>query len=438
MAELDRRLRHAVESASGSFWVEGEVSSLKRATSGHLYFTLKDLEEDASIDGVFYRFEALRAQRFVAEGEKIQIWGRATVWAPRGRLQLVGQSARPAGRGALLAALEALKDRLAAEGLFDPERKRPLPDDPRIVGVVTSRTGAAFRDIQSVAFRRGAVRLVLSPAQVQGEDAPRSLIEAIDRIERYPGLEVLIVGRGGGSGDDLMAFNDEAVVRRLARVPVPVVSAVGHEIDVSLADLVADRRAATPSQAAELVVPDSSARHAQLQQARLSVLRALRGTLVARRGALFDRRSKLSDPRFLIAERQQQLDDLSARLERRIERIAAHRRTLLTSLSARLRARHPEVVLARSRAALEPLLERLKGAQRLSRAAAEATLRQHRSRLEALSPLSVLGRGYAIVLGPDGRALRRARDAGVGQALTVRLSEGTLDATVSRLYSDDS
>ena len=172
VAELDRRLRRAVESASGSYWVEGEVSSLKLAASGHAYFCLKDEREDAVIDCVMYRFDAQRAKKHLVEGARLQLWGRATVWAPRGRMQLVGNFARTAGKGALLEALEALKQRLLAEGLFAPERKRALPGDPRVVGIVTSAHGAAFHDIRSVAFRRGGVRLVLAPAQVQG-DAPR-------------------------------------------------------------------------------------------------------------------------------------------------------------------------------------------------------------------------------------------------------------------------
>jgi exodeoxyribonuclease VII large subunit len=232
VAELDRRLRRAVEGATGGYWVEGEVSSLKRATSGHLYFTLKDDEEDAIIECVMYRFDALRAQRFIKEGEKLQLFGRVTVWAPRGRLQLVGQRARPAGRGSLLLALEDLKKKLAAEGLFEPARRRQIPADPHIVGVVTSAAGAAFHDIRSVAFRRGSVRLVLSPALVQGDGAPASLVAALDALECYPGLDVVIIGRGGGSGEDLMAFNHESVVRRVAAMRVPVVSGVGHETDV--------------------------------------------------------------------------------------------------------------------------------------------------------------------------------------------------------------
>ena len=201
VAELDRRLKRAVEAVTGREWVEGEIASLKLAPSGHAYFSLKDEREDAIVECVMYRMNAQRARRHLTDGARVQLFGRATLWAPRGRLQLVAESLRPAGRGALLEALEKLKARLLAEGLFAPEKKRPLPAEPRVVGVVTSAAGAAFHDIRTVAFRRGGVRLVLSPAVVQGEAAPESIVRAIDLLERYPGLDVMIVGRGGGSAD---------------------------------------------------------------------------------------------------------------------------------------------------------------------------------------------------------------------------------------------
>ncbi|HEY3496913.1 MAG TPA: exodeoxyribonuclease VII large subunit, partial [Polyangiaceae bacterium] len=337
VAELDRRLKRAVEGATGSFWVEGEVTSLKRAASGHTYFCLKDEREDAVIDCVMYRFDANRAKKHLADGTRLQVWGRATVWAPRGRLQLVGTFARPAGRGALLEALEALKKRLEAEGLFALEKKRPLPADPRVVGVVTSAHGAAFHDIRTVAFRRGNVKIVLSPALVQGDGAPDSIVEALELVERYPGLDVVIVGRGGGSGEDLAAFNDERVVRKVASLGVPVVSAVGHEVDVTLTDLAADVRAATPSQAAELVVPDARARRDALMRRRASLVRAMHSRLELERARLAHLSRGLGDPRFLLIERQQLLDELLARLRRRTERhlrvqaqrLAQHERRLL-------------------------------------------------------------------------------------------------------------
>jgi exodeoxyribonuclease VII large subunit len=431
VAELDRRLRRAAEAATGSYWVEGEVTSLKQAASGHAYFCLKDEREDAVIDCVMYRFDAQRAKKHLVEGARLQLWGRATVWAPRGRLQLVGNFARTAGKGALLEALEALKQRLLAEGLFAPERKRQLPTDPRVIGIVTSAHGAAFHDIRTVAFRRGRVRLVLAPAQVQGDAAPESIVAALDLLERYPGLEVAIVGRGGGSGEDLQAFNDERVVRRVARFRVPVVSAVGHEIDVTLTDLVADVRAATPSQAAELVVPDARVRHDALARQRLALLRAQRSRLELARARLSHLRAALGDPRFILIQRQQDLDELRERLRRRVERQLQAQRARAVSLERRLTARHPQNVIGRARAELGPLAVRLEAAELRRLGRCRAALAERAVRLDALSPLTVLARGYAIATKADGRAVRSAVEVTPGESVAVRLGRGQFSARVT-------
>ena len=430
VSELDRRLRRSVEDASSRVWVEGEVSSLKRAPSGHVYFSLKDEAEDALIECVMYRFNALRARRHLNEGARLQLSGQATVWAPRGRLQFVVNELRPAGRGALLEALEQLKQRLAAEGLFASERKRSLPSEPRVVGVVTSASGAAFHDIVSVAFRRAALKIVLAPALVQGESAPESLVRALDLIEAYPGLDVLVIGRGGGSGEDLMAFNDERVVRRVARFRVPVVSAVGHEIDFSLTDLAADVRAATPSQAAELVVPEWRARAAAWQRAHAALQRATLARILRWRGQIERARARLSDPRFTIAERQQELDELTTALGRRATETVAENRATLELLTRRLYSRHPRAVLAGARAELGPLDVRLEHAARRRLSRCEARLSDAATRLNGLSPLTILGRGYAIATRADGRAIRAADEVAVGDELTLRLGRGRLRTRV--------
>jgi exodeoxyribonuclease VII large subunit len=437
VAELDRRLRRAVEATTGDFWVEGEVTSLKRAASGHTYFCLKDEREDAVIDCVMYRFDAQRARKHLVDGARLQLWGRATVWAPRGRLQFVGAFARPAGRGALLEALEALKKRLEAEGLFAAERKRPLPSDPRVVGVVTSAHGAAFHDIRTVAFRRGSLKIVLSPALVQGDGAPDSLVEALDLLERYPGLEVVIIGRGGGSGEDLAAFNDERVVRKVAAFAVPVVSAVGHEVDVTLTDLAADVRAATPSQAAELVVPDARTRRDALARRRAALARAMHSRLELERARLAHLARGLRDPRFLLIERQQQLDELLARLRRRTERGLRTQSARLAQVERRLLARHPLTVLARARGELGPLRIRLDAAWKRRFAAQRAALGDAAARLHGLSPLAILGRGYAIATREDGQALRSARDVAAGANISIRLGEGRLGARVTEVVDVD-
>ncbi|MCC6668874.1 MAG: exodeoxyribonuclease VII large subunit [Polyangiaceae bacterium] len=431
VAELDRRLKRAVEAVTGREWVEGEIASLKLAPSGHAYFSLKDEREDAIVECVMYRMNAQRARRHLTDGARVQLFGRATLWAPRGRLQLVAESLRPAGRGALLEALEKLKARLLAEGLFAPEKKRPLPAEPRVVGVVTSAAGAAFHDIRTVAFRRGGVRLVLSPAVVQGEAAPESIVRAIDLLECYPGLDVMIVGRGGGSGEDLMAFNHEQVVRRVAAARVPVVSAVGHEVDLTLCDLAADVRAATPSQAAELVIPDASARRELLVRQTRHLLRAMQGRLLEERSRVERLRGQLSDPRFLIAERQQSLDELGSRLERATTRTLARRRALVVDAERRLSARHPRAVLAQARARLAPLEARLGAAAGAEVGRCRARAGELVARLAALSPLAVLARGYAIATLPGGRAIRAASEVNPGDAISIRVSAGRIGARVT-------
>lgn len=432
VGELDRRLRRAVEVASDAFWIEGEVSSLKRAPSGHVYFTLKDEREDAVIDCVMYRFDAQRARRILTDGARLQLKGRATVWAPRGRLQLVGTLARLAGRGELLLALEKLKQQLAQEGLFDPAKKRALPKAPRIVGVVTSGVGAAFHDIRTVAFRRGGLRLVLAPALVQGEAAPASIVSALDLLERYPGLDALIVGRGGGSGEDLMAFNDERVVRRIARCAVPVVSAVGHETDVTLTDLVADVRAATPSQAAELLVPDRAAQREALLRCERHLVRAQLSFLAAQHARLSRLTHRVTDPRFVIAARQQELDDLAARLSHVLRRRLAVGRRQQGELLQRLAHRHPERVLSRAREKLGQLTGRLAAAQRFELVQRRKAFGMRVAQLHALSPLAVLGRGYAIAL-KDELPVLSSEELALGDQVRVRVAHGAFRARVTHV-----
>jgi exodeoxyribonuclease VII large subunit len=430
VAELDRKLKRAVEGAANDVWVEGEVSSLKLPGSGHVYFTLKDEREDACIDCVMYRAAAMRSKRVLAEGQRVQDRGKATLWAPRGKLQLVVDAARQAGRGALLEALEQLKLKLAAEGLFDTGRKRAIPRDPRIIGVVTSSSGAAIHDIAQVAFRRGGAHILLAPATVQGAQAPAQIIAALDRLVRVTGVDVIIVGRGGGASDDLAAFQEEAVVRWVAASPVPIISAVGHEIDTTLTDLAADVRAATPSQAAEMVVPESRERERALRDASVRLARAMRARLLEDRVAIERLAVRVGDPRALLGEKQQMLDELTDALRESIERGLSRRRDAALRLAARFSARHPRVVLEVTKGEIVALDARLRGSMRARIEAARSRSVLLAGSLSELSPLAVLGRGYAVALLPDGKALTRAADAAVGQALRIRLHEGELSARI--------
>jgi exodeoxyribonuclease VII large subunit len=438
VAELGRRMRRVVEVASTADWVEGEVSGVRRVSSGHCYFTLKDAREEAVVDCVMYRSALLRAGRHLSEGARVQMLGRATFWAPRGRLQFIADALRPVGRGELLEALERLKTRLFEEGLFASERKRPLPGFVRVIGVVTSGHGAAWHDIRVVALRRGAVKLVLSPALVQGEGAAESIRAALDKLERYPGLDAIIIGRGGGSLEDLMAFNDESVVRRVAQCGVPTVSAVGHEIDTTLCDLVADARAATPSEAAERLVSDARVRLRELAQWVKRLRRAARERLREDRSLLDGCRSKLADPRYLVAEKQLSLDDLSFRLERRLR----HRISLAVAsrsrLEQRLHGRHPRAIVQRSKGELAPFELRLRHALRERLARLRERAQGENSRLLDLSPLAVLGRGYAIALDHQGKAVTDAGSLSVDERLSVRFHRGAAEVGVVAVRAETS
>lgn len=419
-------------------WVEGEVSGAKPAPSGHLYFCLKDEEDEAVIDVVMYRSSVTpRMRTLLKDGARIRVRGKPTFWAPRGKLQLVADRLEPTGKGALLEALEKLKAKLAAEGLFAPERKRPLPSDPRVVGVVTSASGAVIHDICKVAFRRGGARILLAPAQVQGFGAAESVRRSLRALQKIAEVDVIIVGRGGGSQDELMAFNDEDLVREVAASRVPVVSAVGHETDVTLVDFAADRRASTPSQAAELVVPDSAARRHLLEERSMRLRRAMHARLAEERAQAAELARAFGDPRLLIASAQQRVDDQVARLGRIMTRRLGKEREAAARLSARMGAAHPRERIARDRAKVAELSARFGELTRARLAADRALVARAAGRLDAMSPLKVLARGYAIATRvDDGRAVRDAAEVSPGDRVRVRVAKGSFDADVVSASED--
>ena len=435
VADLGRRLKRAVEGASVDVWVEGEVSGAKAAPSGHVYFCLKDEREDAVIECVMYQSAPVRSRHLLSDGVRVQVRGRATVWAPRGRLQFVGELARPVGRGALLEALENLKLRLSAEGLFDADRKRPLPMHPAVIGVVTSSAGAAIHDIAKVAFRRGGVRILLAPATVQGQDAGAQLVAALHRLEKIAEVEAIILGRGGGSADDLMVFNEEAVVRQVAACRVPVVAAIGHEVDVTLTDLAADARASTPSQAAEMLVADAEALGRALVQLDRRLARAMRARVMEDRGALFALRSTFEGFRLTLAEHEQRVDDFAQRLQHAGTRNVGRRRSEIERMHRRLALRHPRSVIAASRGALGPLEVKLTAAMHARCEHLRGRLAERLAQLDAMSPLSVLSRGYAIATNEVGRAIRSAAEVSPGQQLSIRVHRGTFTAKVDETHA---
>lgn len=432
VAELTRILTGVLDDPSlRALWIEGEVSSLKSASSGHVYFTLKDEREDAAVETVMYRSSVTpKAKKLLVDGARVRVRARPTLWPARGRLQMVADRAELSGQGAQLLALKALQDKLAEEGLFRADRKRALPRAPRIVGVVTSREGAAIHDIKEVAFRRGGARILLAASRVQGEGAGASLCTQLLLLSRVPEVDVIILGRGGGSSEDLAAFNDEALVRAVANCPVPVVSAVGHEVDTTLTDLAADVRAATPSQAAELVVPDRLAQRQALSHLATRLLHRMQASVHERRHTLALLRAKLGDPRLALIHHEQKLDDLALRATRAITRQVAGTDIALRKILARIARHDPRQVLGRSREALRGLRERLFGRQARTLDEARGALSRTSARLDALSPLKVLGRGYALARTADGLLLRSAQDTKPGARLELTLHEGSLEATV--------
>jgi exodeoxyribonuclease VII large subunit len=367
-------------------WVKGELSNAKIHSSGHFYFTLKDAR--SQLKGVMWASNVRRMRFRPEDGIAVLIRGQVAVYEPGGVYQIYATEIEPAGVGALHLEFEALKKRLAAEGLFDEALKRPLPAFPRRIGLVTAPGGAALRDMITVAQRRHpGVRLLLAPALVQGAEAPASLIGALHALSRAPEVDVIIIGRGGGSMEDLWAFNDEALARAIRACPVPVVSAVGHETDWTIADFVADRRAATPSAAAEIVVPARAELLGQVQSL------ATRLSVAVRR----------------------QVERKRERLER-----ATNRPVLL----------RPEGRLQQERQRLDQLQERLEAAFRKGLERRQLRLGSLAGRLDALSPLAVLGRGYAIAFDAAGRPVRQAARMQPGDHLRVRVAEGALACRV--------
>lgn len=456
VAELGRAVGRSLErSFPSELWVEGEVSGARPASSGHVYFCMKDEDEEAAIDVVLYRSQVTpRSRALIKDGARVRVRGRPTYWSPRGKLQFVGDRVEPTGKGALLEALEKLKEKLRAEGLFAPEKKRALPHDPRVIGVVTSASGAVIHDVCKVAFRRGGARILLAPALVQGAGAAESIRRALEVLQRVEEVDVIVVGRGGGSQDDLLAFNDEQLVRDVAACRVPVVSAVGHEVDVTLVDFAADARAATPSQAAEMIVPDAALRRRLLEERYGRLRRAMHARIAEDRVVTGRLARSFGDPRLLIASAQQRVDEHVMRLGRVLSKRLAREKEAAAHLGARLGTAHPRERIARDRARAVEVTSRLAAAMRADlrdqgdRASALAgrvdalapRLVRDRAdrvaslagRLDAMSPLKVLARGYAIVTrSSDGRAVRAVAEVAPGDALRVRVADGAFEAHVT-------
>jgi exodeoxyribonuclease VII large subunit len=438
VSELTASIKAALEEGFPMVWVEGEISNLRTPGSGHAYFTLKD--EGAQISAVLFRGRGRRVRFELEDGMQVLAFGGLDVYAARGQYQLVVEMMEPKGLGALQLAFEQLKRKLEAEGLFDQARKRPLPAFPRVIGIVTSPTGAAIRDMLNIIGRRfGDLQILITPVRVQGDEAPGEIVEALERLQQIENLDVVIVGRGGGSIEDLWAFNDERVARALAACRVPVISAVGHETDFTIADFVADLRAPTPSGAAELVVREKLAVIESLVDLYARLKQAVTADVSAKRERVefLLRRRVLTNPARALRDLYRRLDELQGRLRlglRSSQRHVTHRVALATNA---LRSRNPRARIAGASALLSQLRGRLESSAAHNMKTSRARFAEVIGRLESLSPLGVLARGYSVTRLPSGEVVRGAAQVVVGDPLEILLHQGALGARVTEVRERD-
>jgi exodeoxyribonuclease VII large subunit len=413
-------------------WVEGEISNLRIPDSGHLYFTLK--EESSQIRVVMFR-SAAKLLRFRPEnGLHVTVRGRITVYEDRGELQISAEFMEPQGAGALQLAFEQLKARLEAEGLFDPSRRKPIPPLPLRIGVITSPQGAALRDILNILARRHhSASVLIYPAQVQGESAPVEVTAGVQHFNRTREVEVIIIARGGGSAEDLAAFNHEGLARVVAASKIPIISAIGHETDFTIVDFVADLRAPTPSAAAELVIRSRQEIEGQAEDLYRRLDRAIRYRLLMARQELSERTQQGAFSRVMdgINRRQQRLDDAGFRLERTVRQLLerSYRRWEIASSSVRHYDARQRLAAIRQR--LDTDTASLASAAHAGLLAGRAVLDRRTAALEALSPVAILNRGYALVFDASGQLVKDASRLKTGDDISARLSRGRVQARVN-------
>ncbi len=417
VSQITEVIRAELESAFPVAWVEGEVSNFRRAESGHLYFTLKD--ERSQLQAVMWRSDARRTRFDLKDGLKVICRGRITVYGARGQYQLVAEVVEPKGKGALQLAFEQLKEKLRAEGLFDPGRKRKLPLFPKKLGIVTSPRGAAIVDILRTINRRFArIHILIYPARVQGEGAADEIVEGIDYLSRRPDIDVIIVGRGGGSIEDLWAFNEEKVARAISRSPVPIISAVGHEVDFTIADFAADIRASTPSVAAEIVIKEEQALLDRVDGLRRRSSQVVLYALQERRHRLLglSRHASFQDFRMKLLGLEQRVDDLEHR--------------------ARDIFRRRKVQLAENRATARLLEEKLGNILRRRLAGLLSAWERLSAELHNLSPLNILQKGYTLCWKDDFDLIRRIEDVEKDKDITVTFYKGDFTCRVTSIDAE--
>ncbi|HEV2732345.1 MAG TPA: exodeoxyribonuclease VII large subunit [Terriglobales bacterium] len=434
--DLVSTVRTHIEREYGDIWVEGEISNFRAHESGHLYFTLKD--QNAQIRTVMFRSSA-RLLRFRPEnGMQIVLRGRVTIYEDRGELQISAEYLEPKGAGALQIAFEQLKAKLEAEGLFDSSRKKPVPALPQRIGIVTSPQAAALRDILNILRRRHhSANILIFPAQVQGEASALEVSAGIRYFNKARNVDVIIVARGGGSAEDLAAFNHEGLARTVASSQIPIISAVGHETDFTIIDFVADLRAPTPSAAAELVIRSRQEVEEQAEGLRQRLVRAIHYRLLMGRQTLTELAQHGAFARMMdaINQRQQKLDDLRYRLDRAERQILERQRRRLESASAAIRHYDLRRILSGMRKELEGQAGAMAAVIRTILLRKQSRLDQLAGAVQALSPIAILDRGYALVFDSGGKLLKNAAQAKTGDEISARLAKGVVTATVKKTSS---
>ncbi|WP_323897286.1 exodeoxyribonuclease VII large subunit [Aeromonas allosaccharophila] len=434
VTRLNSAVRMILEQDLGLVWLTGELSNLAMPSSGHWYFSLKDMS--AQVHCAMFKGNNRRVAFRPQDGMQVLVQARVSLYEPRGDYQLIIESMQPAGDGVLALRFEELKRRLGAEGLFDESRKRPLPREPRAVGLVTSATGAALHDMLTVLKRRAPdLPVFIYPTQVQGSAAISQIVAAIAKANQRAEVDVLIVGRGGGSLEDLWCFNEEAVARAIAHSAIPVISAVGHEVDVTISDFAADLRAPTPSAAAELVAPDNQARIQRLAHLKQRLLQAMNRQQTAARHdfILLQKRLDHQDPKRRLEQQSQRLDELSTRLQQLLRQRLHQGERRLTNLELRLQGKSPERLLAAGKRRHQLAEERLYALIAKRQDLASHRLAMLTARLDGVSPLATLGRGYSITRTPRGEVISRADQVSSGDQLITTLAQGSLQVRVEEI-----
>lgn len=432
VSELNKFIREILEGRFPTLWLKAEISNFKAHTSGHFYFSLKDSK--AQINAVMFRGYNGSLRFRPEDGMEVLVRGKITVYEPRGNYQIFCEMMEPVGAGALQKAFEQLKSKLQKEGLFSQDRKRALPAHPKHIAIVTSPTGAAIRDMLNVLGRRHkGVHITVIPCKVQGDAAPGEIVAAMQLAQKLNDIDVMIVGRGGGSIEDLWAFNDERVARAIAASRVPVISAVGHEVDFTIADFVADLRAPTPSAAAELVVANSADLVRRVATLTRSLTLALAGRLETAREQLKFYTRRLIDPQRLLLEAAQRNDELVQRLEMSILRQLSQREASVELLRTRLGTPLPRLMRARDQR--RSLDQRLRSRVQSLLIEKKQSLAKQMAVLDSLSPLKVLDRGYSMVTVGDS-IITHAKDLKAGDQVHIRMCEGSIEAEVKKVNTE--